>query len=218
MPALLKKGSFFGNVAAEYVQGIEIGSYPKIIFAKQPTSSDGPSFGLRLSTVENNYFYKVSITFSRAVDFTKSTGKDIKIFGKKFSISPLTNNERIVLLGEDNIPLFFYNNGGGVLKGIDEGFIEGTSVMIEGGPIATTKIVLSIIAPDSDEDALTLTFPPARNVFIDPVFGTFRIDFKRLNIGEDDTSLREDFVIRNNGDSLMILRMKDYEGYEKAFQ
>ena len=84
LPSILSQGTFSGNVKAEYVQSIEIGSYPKVVFAKQPTSSDDPSFGLRLSTVRSNYFYKDSITFSRAVDFTSpsSVGKNILLFGK----------------------------------------------------------------------------------------------------------------------------------------
>lgn len=212
LPTLLKRGTLSGDVDVEYVQNIEMGSYPRIIFAKQPKSSDDPSFVLRLSTVLSNYLYNMSVTFSRSVDFTKLHGKDIELFGKKFSISPLTNNEKIVLVGKDGTRISLANNGV-VSRGDNEESIDGTYVRIINRPSATTKIIISIFAPNSDVDAIL-----SGNKFTDLVFGTFKVDFAGLSIRENDESLREIINVSSKGDNSMRLKMKDLRGIEKEFQ
>jgi len=298
LPGLLTDGRFDGNVLAEYTQTIEIGSYPKVVFAKQPTSFNDPVFGLMLSPVSSRYLYKTVIAFGRAVDFTHldSKGREIKLFGREYLISPETNlNELILIHGlklnlgnvggrrvseeisvdgrsytvalvaasdtaalvkvttengiseekeiieggskringltigiiyadETNFGIsallivetderVILLDGSSVKVGIDERAIDGSAVNIDGGVTGLTKLEILIFAPDSDRDALLLG-----NAFTDSVFGTFKVDFTNLNIGENEDAKRDSIVIRDSGDNKMMLSMKEHRGHEKEFQ
>ncbi len=121
LPMLLANGEFRGNIDASYTQNIEIGRYPKVVFAKQPTSFNDPLYGLMLSLTSTNYLYKTIITFSRAVDFSNSNSRtqEINLFGVKFIISPTTVPGDLVLLKNaerislgSNAPMQTVNLGG----------------------------------------------------------------------------------------------------------
>ncbi|MDD5357572.1 MAG: hypothetical protein PHX80_00260 [Candidatus Nanoarchaeia archaeon] len=90
--------------------------------------------------------------------------------------------------------------------------IDGTKVDLLGGTTACTKLTVSVFAPESDKDAIL-----PGEIFMDPVFGTFKVDFSGLNIADDSTS-REDIKIANSGDDKMQITMTDYRGYTKSFQ
>lgn len=100
LPTLLGDGSFSGNVDSSYTQTIDIGFNPQITFAKQPTSSDDPVFGLTTSTTAANYIYNATITFNKAVNLTHSDseGEDLEMFGQKFTIASATDDTQLVLL------------------------------------------------------------------------------------------------------------------------
>src|SRR3989344_4402243 len=99
-PILLSDGSFYGNVDASYVQTILIGSDPKVIFAKQPTSSNDPHYALAISTVPSNYIYNLTVIFNKAVNFSNPDSKEreIVLFGRKFVVGPETDADTLVLL------------------------------------------------------------------------------------------------------------------------
>jgi uncharacterized Zn-binding protein involved in type VI secretion len=115
----------------------------------------------------------------------------------KLSASLVAGSEKVTM-----------EDGNAVTFGESDTIIDGTLVSITGEPGACTKLVISIYASDSDKDAIK-----AGESFLDPVFGTFKLDFAGLNIPEDSSS-REDIVISSNGDDKLDLTFTDYEGNE----
>jgi len=97
---VLGDGSFSGNVDATFTQKIQVGSNPKVTFAKQPTSSDDPVLALTLSTTQANYIYNATVTFNKAINFTHadSEGEALEIFGTSFTIGSATDTTSLVLL------------------------------------------------------------------------------------------------------------------------
>ncbi len=300
MSNFLKRGVFSGNVETEYTQNIEIGSDPSVVFAKQPTSSDDPLFLLRLSNVASNYFYKTSITFSRAVDFTDSKEQNIKLFSKEFRVSPETNNEQLVLVtkesqislsdknpydnsifilgrgllyitlvsasdvsatievglvegrseikeiregssavikgvsikvlnaDETNLEIFadliigeqklYLHDNAAIQIGDTQDVVDGTLVNFEGSPSSLDEININIFASDSDHDAVLAQDLSNGRPFVDPIFGTFKIDFLGFNIGEWKDDLRDIIQVLNLANDRIALKMTDHRGNMKTFQ
>jgi len=100
LPTVLADGSFSGNVDATSTFTIDIGSNPKITWAKQPTSSDDPNFALATTTSAANFIYSSVITFNKAINFTHadSEGQTITLFGQKYTIGSATDSTNLVLL------------------------------------------------------------------------------------------------------------------------
>ncbi len=294
LPGLLTDGVFIGNVDTRYTQYIEIGSYPKVVFAKQPSIFNDPLYGLMLIPVSNNYFYKTVISFDKPVDFSNldSRRQEINLFGVKFIILPTTNSDLVLLRNAETIRLSSDNliqnvnlggdsyrieiisatdtsatikvtnnlgvsevkevnertskiiNGiivavdetdetnlklgalvvvakdqiilrdeGNILAGTDETVIEGTLVKLDGGINTLTKLEISVFAPNSDNDALL-----PGNTFRDPVFGTFKVDFRGFNINEDNTNMREQIYIKPSGDDKMTVTFTEHGGNSKTVQ
>jgi len=296
LPTLLADGTFSGNVDATYTQSLILGTNPSVTFAKQPTSSDDPEFGLTMSTTQANYIYNATVTFNKVVNFTHgdSKGEDITLFGQRFTIASATDNTNLVLLktaeklsltsndptaevtlegatytvelvsasdtsatvkitdsngnsetkeinenasktingitvaitnaDETNLKLsasviagaekVTLTDGSSVTIGEDADVIDGTLATFSNASIAsgTTKLTLSVVAPNSDEDAIL----PGKT-FMDPVFGSFKIDFAGLNIPQDNDA-RETFSFNPSGDDKMELTFTDYRGSEKNVQ
>lgn len=104
---------------------------------------------------------------------------------QKFTASIVAGAEKIT------IPV----SSGAITTGDSGNPIDGTSVSITGGTNATTAIVLSIFAPNSDKAALQ-----QGDSFTDPVFKTFKLDFSAgMNIGDNSTD-REVLEISRAGD------------------
>ena len=100
LPIALADGSFSGNIDTSFTQTIDIGSNPRVTFEKQPTSSDDPNYGLKLSASTANYIYNATVLFNKAVNLTHadSEGQDITLFGQKFTIAAATDPTNLVLL------------------------------------------------------------------------------------------------------------------------
>jgi len=102
LPTVLEDESFSGNVDATVTQTIELGSYPKITFAEQPTSSDDGNLALTTYSGSSggNYIYNATATFNKAVNLTHadSEGESIDLFGQKFTIAAATDVNDLVLL------------------------------------------------------------------------------------------------------------------------
>lgn len=75
MPTLLAEQTFSGNVDSKETQTIILGSVPQITYAKQPTSSDDPTFALTTSSSSGQYTYNATVDFSKAVNFTLADSK-----------------------------------------------------------------------------------------------------------------------------------------------
>jgi hypothetical protein len=100
LPTVLGDETFSGNVDAKITQQIELGSYPKVTYGKQPRNDDDPAFALALSTNIANNIYNASATFSKAINFTAadSQGESLTLFGQKFTVSSSTDATKLVLL------------------------------------------------------------------------------------------------------------------------
>lgn len=100
LPTVLADGSFSGNVDATVSHTIEIGASPLVKFAKEPTSSYDPDFGLFFSSTQTSYLYNATASFSRTVNLTHadSTGEDLEMFGQTYTIASSTTGTDLVLL------------------------------------------------------------------------------------------------------------------------
>ncbi len=110
LPTVLADYTFSGDVTSKITSTIKLiagntaggANSGKVIFAKQPTSSDDPVIGISLGSSQTSYpLYNASSTMS-AINFTDpdSEGEDITLFGQSFTISSETDLTSIVLLKE----------------------------------------------------------------------------------------------------------------------
>ena len=99
LPSVLGDKDFSGNVDAEAQFKIVLGSNPRVIFAKEPTSSFDPSIGMLYGTTAATYLYNATVTFDEAVNFTHadSEGQEISLFGQSFTVSSATTETKLVL-------------------------------------------------------------------------------------------------------------------------
>jgi len=80
LPTILADGEFEGDVSADYTQTITLGSVPRIVFGKHPTSDTDPVVAIQLSTIPSTgYLYNLTVTFNKAVNFTDSDSKGASI-------------------------------------------------------------------------------------------------------------------------------------------
>src|SRR3989344_2467747 len=100
---VLKDVDFSGNVDANAQFKIVLGSNPRSIFAKEPTSSSEPGIGLFYGTTKANYLYNATVTFDKAVNFTHadSHGEELVLFGQRFTVSSATTTTKLVLFKSD---------------------------------------------------------------------------------------------------------------------
>ncbi|MBT6182716.1 hypothetical protein HOI04_02445, partial [archaeon] len=103
-----------------------------------------------------------------------------------------------------------FTNGQAVTEGSDDDNIDGTKVHITGGTGAVTKITVEVFRPDSNNDAIL-----AGGSFVDPVFGSFKMDFAGMNIplDSDDRSM---LTLQSSGDKGVQVTMTDDSGVEKT--
>jgi len=115
-----------------------------------------------------------------------------------------------VAAGADKVT---FANGQSVTYGETDAEYEGTKVTFTQttGTGDLSAIKVSVRAPNDDSDALK-----PGETFVDPVFGTFRLDFSGLNIAEDSTTGREELVVKPSGDNKLTLDMTDYRGDTKT--
>jgi len=300
LPVVLGDSTFSGNVDAKLTSTIKIlggatdggSGSNKVIFDRQPSSSDDPVVGISLGG-SSQPFYNVSFT-SKAIAFnnTDSEGETIRLFGRDFVVSTATDATSIVLFssakevnlvaGGDNpnptatvvidgksydIELvtgtsstatiavngeskeinegsskkvngvdiaiksvtestalntvtasvlvgsnkLTFTDGQAVTQGSDDENIDGTKAYITGGPGATTKLTVTVFRPSSSDDAVLPGKP-----FVDPVFGSFKVDFAGLNIPLDDPE-RSEIKVSPSGDKGVELSMTDSDGNDKSF-
>lgn len=102
--------------------------------------------------------------------------------------------------------------GSNVKIGEEEKSVDGTATTITGGTTAATALTFGVFAPNSDEDAIV-----PGDAFVDPVFGTFKVDFASVSIPEGSTA-RGDIVISDSGDDRMSVTFMEHRGNEKTIQ
>jgi len=110
-----------------------------------------------------------------------------------------------VTAGSDKLTL---TSGSIVTVGENDDPIDGTLAYIVGGTAATTEIAIAVFRPDSTNDVIL----PGES-FVDPVFGSFKVDFAGLNVPLDDAS-REVIPITTSGDDTMSIQFTEQGGNE----
>jgi len=143
-----------------------------------------------------------------------SEGASKKIGGIDIAVKSATESTALdtvtvtILVGSNKIT---FTNGATVTQGSEDDPIDGTTAYIVGGTGATTELTVAVFRPDSSNDAIL----PGQT-FVDPVFGSFKVEFAGLNIPLDDTS-RDEISIQNSGDKGMTLTMTDSDGNTGTF-
>jgi len=115
-----------------------------------------------------------------------------------------------VIAGSDKITL---EDGSSVTTGEEDDLIDGTLIDFEtGNPNNLTRLTMSIYAPEADLDAIK-----AGDSFVDPVYGSFKVDFSGFNI-EAESDSREDIAFNINGDDKIEIAFADHRGNQKTIQ
>ncbi|MFA7707933.1 MAG: hypothetical protein WCX73_03215 [Candidatus Pacearchaeota archaeon] len=103
---VLADGTFTddGGTSYDYEQTIAIGSssdYNKFEFGNSDNDYDDPLLMLDLETTSGREVYNLTVTFSKAVNFTAadSEGEKISLFGKEYTVGSATDDNTLVLLG-----------------------------------------------------------------------------------------------------------------------
>jgi hypothetical protein len=112
-----------------------------------------------------------------------------------------------ITAGSEKVTL---TSGSIVTVGENDDPVDGTLAYIAGGIGATTEIAITVFRPDSTDDAIL----PGTS-FVDPVFGSFKVDFAGLSSPLDDAN-RDIISVGVAGDDTMTLKFKEQGGNEKT--
>ncbi|MEK6824230.1 MAG: hypothetical protein AABY02_00070 [Nanoarchaeota archaeon] len=160
----------------------------------------------------------IKVTNSAGVSDTKEISESAskKIMGVEVSVDRADeNNFRLtstVSIGSNRITL---QDGSAVKVGSDEDIIEGTQAefyLASGTGTTLTNIGrldVQAAAGDSDEDAI---FPGG--AFVDPVFGSFKIDFNGVSTPLDNTEDREIIKVSPSGNDKMNINFRSSSASE----
>ncbi len=205
LPNVLKAGSFSGNVDASTSFTLDIGSNPKITFAKQPTSSDDPVYALTTSTTQANYIYNATVTFGKAVNFSHpdSEGQTIRLFNKDYVVAAATDTDTIVLL--ESAEKFDLNTENPSKDVTIEGSVYTVELVSASDSAATIKVTNSAGVSESKEiseaaskkvNGITVAVTTADEtnfkLSASVVAGTNKVtleDAAAVAVGESDTSI-----------------------------
>lgn len=198
----------------------------KIVLLKEAQkvslSSDNPSATVELDgetyTIElfsaSDDSASITVTNSAGVSQTREVSEAASRRVNGVDIAVTTADETnlklsaTLIVGSQKVTL---TSGSVVTLGEDEDPVDGTFVYIVGGTGAATEIAITVFAPDSSNDAIL-----SGTSFVDPVFGSFKVDFAGLNYPLDSTA-RETISIGASGDDTMTLTMTDDSGNTKTF-
>jgi hypothetical protein len=156
----------------------------------------------------------IQVTNPRGVSETKdvSVSTSKKIAGMDVAVTSASANNfkysATILLGAQKLT---FTNGTQVLSGTSDDPVDGTLVTFTGGTTAMTSLNIAVYAPDSNSDAIL----PGK-AFVDPVFGSFKVDFAGLSSNLNDSG-RNEIKIDKSGDKGMSLSLTDSDGVAKTF-
>ncbi len=93
-----------GGTNYDYEQTIAIGSssdYNKFEFGNSDNDFDDPALMLDFEESTGKEIYNLTVTFSKAVNFTSanSEGEEIEFFGKTYTVGTATDDNTLILLG-----------------------------------------------------------------------------------------------------------------------
>jgi hypothetical protein len=155
LPTVLGDTDFSGNVDSEASFQIVLGSNPRVIFAKEPTTNTDPSVGLLYSTSASSYLYNASVTFDTAVNFSHadSEGESFSMFGQDFTVSSATDTDTLVLFRSAETVYLSYGSTSSVPSQTVE--VEGQTYTVElvaaSDTSATVKVTNSAGQSDQKE-------------------------------------------------------------------
>ena len=99
-----------------------------------------------------------------------------------------------------------------VMVGEDEEGIDGTYVTFTVSNSKLGEIDINVVANDNDYDNLNVG-----DEFVDPVFGTFKLDFPSVS-QPFDASTREDIAIKTVGDDTLKIEFTDEKGNDASIE
>ena len=114
-----------------------------------------------------------------------------------------------VIVGAEKVTL---TDGSAVTLGEDNDAVDGTRVTLTGGIGALTELLVSVRATSSDDN-----FLEPGEAFVDPVFGSFKLDFPSMNIA-DESDDREMIEINPSGNDKATVTFMDHSGNEGTVQ
>lgn len=155
LPTVLGDSDFSGNVDSEASFQIVLGSNPRVIYAKEPTTNVDPAIGLLYSTSAANYLYNATVTFDTAVNFSHadSEGESFSMFGQDFTVSSATDTDTLVLFRSAETVYLSYGSTSSVPSQTVE--VEGETYTVElvaaSDTSATVKVTNSAGQSDQKE-------------------------------------------------------------------
>lgn len=154
---------------------------------------------------------RITVTDSAGKSETKSINEDASktVNGVEVAVTfanedtALNKLQAEIIVGTSRLTL---TSGQEVKIGTDDVPVDGTNVYFTGDVDAITKIVVQAFAPEGDMDAIT-----PGNSFVDPVFGSFKVDFSGLSIPTDSTA-REAIDVKTSGNDKMTIAFTNWQG------
>jgi hypothetical protein len=145
-----------------------------------------------------------------------SAGNSKKIGGIEVAVKSVTESTALdkldatLLIGSQKLT---FTHGATVTVGSDSDPISGTRAYLtssdtDGRPSALTALTVAVFKAGGNEDAIVMG-----ESFVDPVFGSFKIDFAGLSSALDDET-RDTIQILPAGDDSVSLSFTDVDSYE----
>lgn len=153
---------------------------------------------------------RIRVTDSSGGSSTKSINEDDSKTVQGIEVAVTYANEDTarnlieadLIVGASRIKL---TDGEEVKVGTDDDPLDGTYVDFTTNPSAMTEIVVQVYAESGSDD----TILPGE-AFVDPVFGSFKLNFAGLSISEDDAS-RETIEVKTSGNDKMSIDVTNWQ-------
>jgi len=218
LPAILAKTTFNGGSGAgdaDVTQTIIPGTNSRVLFGKQPTSSDDPTLYISLGTSSSTPVYNTSITFDQAVNFTHADaiGETLELFGKEYTVSADTDSTSLVLYRSSE--RFRLSVGGQNPTPSKSVTVDGTAYTVEIVSGSDTSAEIAVTSSDGmmkskeinegdtakvngvEVSVISATENDITGISAEIVVGSQRItleDGQNVQVGVDDTPLDGTYV------------------------
>lgn len=148
-------------------------------------------------------------------DITEGTSK--KISGIDVAVKTVTSSDvagitATLLIGAEKLT---FTDGGTVTKGSDDDPVDGTFAYLSGTNTRETgdctALAVAVYRPSNSDDAIS-----AGSEFVDPVFGSFKVDFAGMSSPEADAA-RDIITVATSGDKTVTLELTNDDGDSGMF-
>lgn len=183
----------------------------------QEVTIDGAKYTVELVSASTTTA-TIKVTDAAGVSEQKeiTEGYSKKVNGVTVAVNTADSNNlkytASIVAGSDKVTL---TSGSAVTVGDSDTVIDGTKVTFDNVNLnqGITKMTVQVSAPSSDADSID----PGK-AFVDPVFGTFKVDFPGLSIPDDSTTARENIKVASIGDTALGVTFTDVSGNTKTVQ